>query len=115
MRSSKQDVTRPEKNTNPVSAGRHKANCTVCSHEKCAEIEMEFVAWKSPALIVTEYGLADRTSICRHANALGLPGRFRAVDGVCSTASEIEQKEYDLGKSRRAKFGRVRQHKMEGA
>ncbi len=55
-----------------VSLGRHKTNCTVCAHEKCAEIEAEFVNWKSPIQIATDYGLADRTSVYRHAHALGL-------------------------------------------
>lgn len=60
-----------------VSLGRHKTNCTICAHEKCAEIEAEFVNWKSPILIATEYGLADRTSVYRHAHAYGLMEKRR--------------------------------------
>jgi len=52
--------------------GRHKRQCSVCSHPKCAEIEAEFVAWRSPAAIAGEYGLVDRANIYRHAHALGL-------------------------------------------
>jgi hypothetical protein len=55
-----------------VSLGRHKANCTVCAHEKREEIEAEFITWRSPALIATDYGLADRMNVYRHARALGL-------------------------------------------
>jgi hypothetical protein len=55
-----------------VSLGRHKRNCSVCSHTRKDEIEADFIAWRSPAAIATEYTLADRTSVYRHAHALGL-------------------------------------------
>jgi hypothetical protein len=84
--------TRSEK---PVNLGRHKRNCTVCAHEKCAEIEADFVGWKSPALIATEYGLADRTNVYRHAHALGLfPKRQRnvraALEKIIEKAGEVD-------------------------
>jgi hypothetical protein len=63
----KQETTR-----SLVSIGRHKRHCTVCGHEKCAEIEADFIGWKSPAAIAEEYDLADRSSVYRHAHALGL-------------------------------------------
>ena len=56
----------------PVNLGRHKRNCKVCACEKCEEIEVDFVGWKSPALFPEEYGLADRGSVYRHAHAFGL-------------------------------------------
>jgi hypothetical protein len=55
-----------------VNLGRHQRNCTVCSHANREEIEADFIAWRSPAAITTEYGLADRSSVYRHAHALGL-------------------------------------------
>ena len=55
-----------------TSLGRHRRNCTVCGHPKCAEIDADFVSWRSPGAIAQEYGLADRASIYRHAHALGL-------------------------------------------
>ena len=84
--------TRSEK---PVNLGRHRRNCTVCAHEKCAEIEADFVGWKSPALIATEYGLADRTNVYRHAHALGLfPKRQRnvraALEKIIEKAGEVD-------------------------
>lgn len=84
--------TRSEK---PVNLGRHRRNCTVCAHEKCTEIEADFVGWKSPALIATEYGLADRTTIYRHAHALGLfPKRQRnvraALEKIIEKAGEVD-------------------------
>jgi len=56
----------------PVSLGRHSTNCRICGHGKRAEIEADFVRWKSPARIATEYRLGNRASVYRHAHALGL-------------------------------------------
>jgi hypothetical protein len=79
----------------PVSVERHKRTCTVCGHDKCAEIEADFVNWKSPALIADEYGLADRASIYRHAHALGLIAKRRqniraALERIIEKAGEVE-------------------------
>jgi hypothetical protein len=78
-----------------VNLGRHRRNCTVCAHEKCVEIEADFVGWKSPALIATEYGLADRMNVYRHAHALGLfPKRQRnvraALEKIIEKAGEVD-------------------------
>jgi hypothetical protein len=51
---------------------RHRHGCSVCNHEQCEEIERAFVGWASPAKIAEEYGIADRSSVYRHAHALGL-------------------------------------------
>jgi hypothetical protein len=64
----------PEK---PVNPGRHAAACNVCNHDKRAEIEAEFLSWKSPQKICEEYGLQDRTTVYRHAWALGLMEKRR--------------------------------------
>jgi hypothetical protein len=55
-----------------VSLGRHSTNCRICGHGKRAEIEADFVRWKSPARIATEYRLGNRASVYRHAHAFGL-------------------------------------------
>jgi hypothetical protein len=68
---------KPQLEEKAISLGRHRTNCTVCAHEKCEEIEQEFIAWKSPTQIVIDYGLADRTSIYRHAHAFGLMEKRR--------------------------------------
>jgi hypothetical protein len=60
------------KTATTVSLGRHKRTCSICRHAQREEIEFEFVGWRSPAAIAEEYGLADRSSVYRHANALGL-------------------------------------------
>jgi hypothetical protein len=73
----KKKRTKPQPEGKAVSLGRHRTNCTVCAHERCAEIEVDFVNWKSPVLIATDYGLADRTSVYRHAHAFGLMEKRR--------------------------------------
>ena len=55
-----------------VSLGRHKRTCSICRHDQREDIESDFVSWRSPVVIAKEYGLADRSSVYRHANALGL-------------------------------------------
>jgi hypothetical protein len=37
-----------------VSNGRHRANCTICAHEKREEIEADIVSWHGPAAIAEE-------------------------------------------------------------
>ena len=79
----------------PVSQGRHKANCMVCAHKYCAEIEADFVNWKSAAWIATEYRLADRASVYRHAHASGLFEKRRrnvhaALERIIEQVGEVE-------------------------
>jgi len=74
---------------------RHKAQCTICIHEKCAEIETAFVHWESPAQIVVTYGLVDRTTVYRHAHALGLFEKRKrnvraALERIIERAGEVE-------------------------
>ena len=78
-----------------TSPGRHKRYCTVCAHEKCAEIEADFIGWKSPAAIAEEYGLADRSSVYRHAHAFGLFDKRKrnvraALERIIEKAGEVE-------------------------
>ena len=79
----------------PVNLGRHKRNCTICAHPQCEEIERDFINWKSPAAIATEYGLADRTTVYRHAHALDLfskRGRNirAALEKIIERAGEVD-------------------------
>lgn len=78
-----------------VSLGRHKRNCSVCSHTRCDEIESEFVSWKSPATIAAEFGLSDRASVYRHAHALGLFAKRQrniraALERIIEKAGEVD-------------------------
>lgn len=78
-----------------ISIGRHRRNCTVCAHAQCAEIEDAFIGWRSPAAIAEEYGLADRASVYRHANALGLSEKRKrnvrvALERIIEKAGEVD-------------------------
>jgi hypothetical protein len=78
-----------------VNLGRHKTACMVCKHPQCADIEAEFVAWKSPATIAIEFGLADRASVYRHAEALGLRAKRQknlkvALERMIEKAGDVD-------------------------
>jgi hypothetical protein len=78
-----------------VSIGRHRRQCTICQHADREEIETAFVAWRSPAAIAEEYGLADRKTVYRHAHALELfPKRARnirsALESILEKSGEVE-------------------------
>jgi hypothetical protein len=78
-----------------VDVGRHRRTCTVCCHERRDEIESAFIAWRSPAAIAEEYGLGDRSSVYRHANALGLTEKRRrniraALERIIEKAGEVD-------------------------
>ena len=84
-----------ESKTKTVSLGRHKRSCSICPHPNRAEIEAEFVAWRSPAALAQQYGLADRVSVYRHAHALGLFDKRRrnlraALERIIEKAGEVE-------------------------
>jgi hypothetical protein len=75
--------------------GRHKRNCSICCHPKVTEIDADFISWRSPVAIAQEYSLADRTSVYRHAHALGLfPKRQRnvraALEKIIEKAGEVD-------------------------
>jgi len=53
------------------------------------------VTWRSPAAIATNYGLADRGSVYRHAHALGLFARRQrnvraALERIIEKAGEVD-------------------------
>jgi hypothetical protein len=78
-----------------VSLGRHQRVCSVCAHQQREEIESAFIAWRSPAAITEDYGLADRTSMYRHAHALGLFEKRRrniraALERIIEKAGEVD-------------------------
>jgi hypothetical protein len=80
---------------NGISLSRHRPSCTVCASPRREEIEADFVAWKSPALIAEEYGLADRTSVYRHAHALNLLEKRKrnvraALERIIEKSGEVE-------------------------
>jgi hypothetical protein len=81
--------------TKKPSLGRHRRTCSVCRHSKCAEIETDFITWRSPAAIAKEYRLSDRSSIYRHAHALGLFAKRQrniraALERIIEKAGEVD-------------------------
>jgi hypothetical protein len=79
----------------PVSLSRHSRNCGVCAHPEREEIEDRFVAWQSPSSIAQDFGLADRSTVYRHAHAFGLfPKRQRniraALERIIERAGEVD-------------------------
>ena len=85
----------PKQRSEAVNIGRHRRNCSVCAHACLEEIEADFIAWRSPAAIATEYGLADRTSVYRHAHAVGLFEKRKrnirvALERIIERAGDVE-------------------------
>ncbi len=77
-----------------VSLGRHEFSCKICSHPRREDIERDFIGWKSPVAIAKQYSLPDRSTIYRHAHALGLfPKRSRnvraALERIIERADDI--------------------------
>jgi len=78
-----------------VNLARHKAQCTICAHAECTEVEAGFVNWESPAKLAGEYGLADRTTVYRHAHALGLFDKRKrnvraALERIIEKSGDVE-------------------------
>jgi hypothetical protein len=78
-----------------VSLGRHRRLCSVCQHAQREDIEAAFIAWRSPVSIAEEYGLADRSSVYRHAQAFGLSDKRKrnvraALERIIEKAGEVE-------------------------
>jgi 4-hydroxyphenylpyruvate dioxygenase-like putative hemolysin len=88
-------MRRRQESTKPIDLGRHRQNCTICAHEKREEIEHEYVNWTGPTAIAIAFGLADRSTIYRHARALGLRAKRRrnvraALEKIIEKAGDVE-------------------------
>ena len=87
-------ATRP-RSAKPVNIGRHKRNCTVCAHLQRVEIERDFINWKGPTTIATDYGLADKSTVYRHAHAFDLFEKRRrnvraALEKIIERVGEVD-------------------------
>jgi len=85
----------PKHESRAVNAGRHQRNCSICGHKQRCEIEADFVGWRSPTSIVEEYGLADRSSVYRHAHALSLFAKRQrnvraALERIIEKSGEVD-------------------------
>ena len=54
-----------------VSLGRHQAQCSICSHPQCEEIEEKWINWGCTTLLADHYEVS-RYAIYRHMSALDL-------------------------------------------
>lgn len=80
---------------NRINLGRHQRNCSICSHTRREQIEADFIAWRSPATISQDYGLADRSTVYRHAHAHGLFTKRQrniraALERIIENAGEVD-------------------------
>ena len=78
-----------------VNIGRHAAGCKICAHAQRDEIEQDFVNWRGPAEIARAYKLSDRSSVYRHAHALGLFARRQrnvraALERIIEKAGDVD-------------------------
>jgi hypothetical protein len=56
----------------PIDPSQHQRRCTICHHPDRESIEEAFLQWRSPHHMLGEFKITDRTTIYRHAHALGL-------------------------------------------
>lgn len=59
-----------------VSLGRHRAQCSICRHPNCQDIEEAWVDWTSPEKIAYDYQIS-KDSLYRHCHALHLFAKRR--------------------------------------
>src|SRR5438105_2040158 len=88
-------LVKTKKHTDGMNLARHSAECRICSHAHGVEIERDFINWRSPASIAKEYGLKDRSTVYRHAHALGLFAKRQrnvraALERIIERAGEVE-------------------------
>jgi len=75
-----------------TSLERHRRRCVVCHHPDREEIEDAFLHWQSPETLAREFGIADHSSIYRHAHTMRLFSRRNglvrhALDQIIEQAS----------------------------
>jgi len=88
-------ATKSQKSSSAVpNPGRHASGCRVCMHPQRQEIENDFLSWKSPAKIATEYKLRNRASIYRHARAFDLVSK--RARNVCALLERFMERADDV-------------------
>lgn len=73
---------------------RHARKCAICSHPDREEIEDEFMHWRRPERVISEFGLRYSDSLRRHARATGLYERRRtksiyALEAIIEKAESV--------------------------
>ncbi len=73
----------------PADPGRHERLCSICRHPDREAIEEAFLQWQRACDIFREFKLPSRTSVYRHAHAVGLfEQRARAMRHVLENIME---------------------------
>ncbi len=73
----------------PADPGRHERLCSICRHPDREAIEEAFLQWQRACDIFREFKLPSRTSVYRHAHAVGLfEQRGRALRHVLENIME---------------------------
>ena len=75
MKMTKQHEAQLQRPSRASSLSYHERNCTICRHPDRDAIEEAFLQWRSVSNIRHEFHLPSRTSLYRHAHALGLFAR----------------------------------------
>jgi hypothetical protein len=73
----------------PADPGRHERLCSICHHPDRDAIEEAFLQWQRACDIFREFKLPSRTTVYRHAHAVGLfEQRARALRFVLENIME---------------------------
>jgi hypothetical protein len=73
----------------PADPGRHERLCSICRHPDRDAIEEAFLQWQRACDIFREFKLPSRTTVYRHAHAVGLfEQRARALRFVLENIME---------------------------
>jgi hypothetical protein len=73
----------------PADPGRHERLCSICRHPERDAIEEAFLQWQRACDIFREFKLPSRTTVYRHAHAVGLfEQRARALRFVLENIME---------------------------
>jgi hypothetical protein len=89
------EMNEREPSSKSVDVRRHGQKCMICLHPECKAIERDFLSWRSPVEIAKAYGLADRSTVYRHAHALNLLAKRRrnvraALERIIEKAGDVE-------------------------
>jgi hypothetical protein len=87
-------TAKPSHRRNCPNPTYHRIKCNVCKHPDRGAIDEAFLRWQSPISLARTYGLADRSSIYRHARATGLLSRRRkalssALESIIEQAESV--------------------------
>ena len=75
MKMTKHHEAQLQRPSRASSLSYHERNCTICRHPDRDAIEEAFLQWRSVSNIRHEFHLPSRTSLYRHAHAVGLFAR----------------------------------------